>query len=1022
MPWEPERWERVKNLFEKAAELPEEAREAFLRRECPDDEEIRNEVRRLLGFGAVAEAFVDRIPGVAGMLAEAAEGPRSCEPGEVLAGRFRIVRLVGRGGMGEVFEAFDELLEQRVALKTIRPEIVHEPKMEERFRREILLARQVTHPNVCRVYDFVKTDRLGFLTMEFLEGETLAQFLRRRKRLALDEARPLIDQMAAALAAAHRAGVVHRDFKSANVFLTQERDGGTRVVVTDFGLARSTAPDEAESATGMGAGTPAFMAPEQLDGRPVGPAADIYALGLVMYEMATGSLPYTGDSPLQVAVRRLREKPKPPRAVAPEVDSRWEAVILRCLEAEPEDRFAEASGVVKSLASRYSLPWIRIRKSWRLGTVAIVTVVGVGLGVAGGRWLWAPRPAPAAEALFQIGVAALADGTYSRAARMLELALEKDSHHVPIRLRLAEAYWRLDQPRKAQEQLLRVAEQNVWHIDDRRLHAGVRALVLRDFGAAEAAMAARVGSPFAPPAPGPRLDLARAQDAAEQIPRAAETYRAVLEESPNHPAALLRLAGLADQQMQTDRASWLYQRATAGYQRMLNEEGMALTLVQQAMGQQFVSVREARKLLTQAESISAVALTAGMRSRLRLARAVMEVMNGDSEAAERGARQGVALAQAAGLEAQAAAGMVDLGLAHLVKSELGKAREVYAEAGKLAQGSGALYWEKRARLGQAWAAALDTGRTAEATAALDEVEPFFVANRYRRDALQCWRIRADMLYSAQELEAAQELYAKTAEAAREGGDERIRRRARENQADILMQLGQFPQAARVLRENMAEYAREGADKQFPVHYFQCRVALGKVLSVQGRSDESRRVLTELLADPALKSVQIRLQARIALAATEGEAGQEQAANELVRQAVAEAPEGPARDEARQQECLSAKTVSLCLAVKEELRAHRSVGFLAHVQSGLAQAYLAEGKKELAAVELAAAIAVFERQQSRNNVFYNRVLQMVAGTGTPEAAQEAWNRLATSWTVDERRLYLSRGPVRRWVDTTGLSLQ
>jgi tRNA A-37 threonylcarbamoyl transferase component Bud32/tetratricopeptide (TPR) repeat protein len=804
VPWEPERWERVKQLFEQAAELPEAEREAFLLRECADDAEIRREVHRLLGFGAVAEAFVDRAPGVAGMLSEVADGPRSCQPGEVLAGRFRIVRLVGRGGMGEVFEAFDEVLEQRIALKTIRPEIVHEPKMEERFRREILLARQVTHPNVCRVYDFVKTERLGFLTMEFLEGETLTQFLRRRKRLSLNDARPLIEQMAAALAAAHRAGVVHRDFKSANVFLTQDRDGETRVVVTDFGLARSMAPGETESATGMGAGTPAFMAPEQLDGRPVGPAADIYALGLVMYEMATGSLPYAGDSPLQVAVRRLKEKPKPPREVTPEVDSRWEAVILRCLEAEPEDRFAEASGVIKSLASRYSLPWIRVRKSWRLGTVAVVTLVGITIGVAGGSWLWAPRPAPGAENFFQMGVAALADGTFARAARMLELALEQDPEHVPIRLRLAEAYWRLDQPRKAQEQLLLVEQRTLWHIDDRRLHDGIRSLVLRDFGSAARALEQRIGSPFAPAAPGPRLDLARAYDAAENVPAAAAAYEAVLRESPNHPAALLRLAGLADQQLHFDRAGRLYQRAEAGYKRMLNEEGMALTLVQQAMGQQFVSVLEARRLLTKAESISEAALTPGMRSRLRLVRAVMEVLNGDSAGAEQRAREGVAIAQAAGLEAQAAAGMVDLGLAYLVKSQLGTAQETYAEAGRLARSSGAIYWEKRARLGQAWAAALDNGRKAEAGAALYEVEPFFVANRYRRDALQVMRIRADVLFSAQELEAAEILYERTALAAKEGGYEPVRQRARQLQAEILMQLGRLPDAARVFRETMAE--------------------------------------------------------------------------------------------------------------------------------------------------------------------------------------------------------------------------
>ncbi|MCU0732753.1 MAG: protein kinase, partial [Hyphomonas sp.] len=915
----------MKSLFEKAAELPEAERSEFVLRACPDDEEIRREVERLLQFGAITEAYLDRPPVVGSILTELADGPRSCQPGELLANRFRIVRLVGRGGMGEVFEAFDEVLQQRIALKTIRPEIVHESKMEERFRREILLARQVTHPNVCRVYDFVKTDRIGFLTMEFLEGETLAQFLRERPRLSLDEARPLIEQMAAALAAAHRAGVVHRDFKSANVFLTKERDGSTRVVVTDFGLARSVTPAEAESETTMGAGTPAFMAPEQLDGRPVGPAADIYALGLVMYEMATGSLPYAGDSPLQVAVRRLREKPKPPRAVVPEVDSRWESVILRCLETEPEDRFAEAGSVVEGLSSRYSLPWIRVRKSWRLGTVAVVTVVGIGLGVMGGRWLWAPRPAPGAEAFYQQGVAALADGTFARAARMLELALEKDSNHIPIRLRLAEAYWRLDQPRKAQEQLLRAEERTIWHLDDRRLHHAVRALVLRDFPAAVQALEQRVGSPVAPPAPEPRLDLARALEAAESVKQAVATYEAVLQENPQHPAALLRLAAIADQRLQADRAGQFYRRATAEYGRRLNEEGLAATLVQQAMGLQFVSASDARQRLAEAERISEAALTPAMRSRLRLVRAVMEVLNGDSAAAEQWAKEGVAVARQAGLEAQAAAGLVDLGLAYLVQSKLETAREVYAEAGRLAESSGAIYWGKRARLGQAWAAALDTGRQSEAVAALREVEPFFESNGYQRDLLLCWRIRADALFSAQQLEEALKLYELTANKAQEVGEERTRRRARQLQGELLIQLGRFPAAVRVLQANLAEYQEEGADKQFPVHYYQCRLLLGRALGFQGRLEDSRNVLTALLEDRDMKSAQIQLQTRIALAATESEAGRGRPADALVAQALADAPEGPARDEARQQQCLRERQVPVCLAVKAELRAHKSFG-------------------------------------------------------------------------------------------------
>jgi hypothetical protein len=182
------------------------------------------------------------------------------------------------------------------------------------------------------------------------------------------------------------------------------------------------------------------------------------------------------------------------------------------------------------------------------------------------------------------------------------------------------------------------------------------------------------------------------------------------------------------------------------------------------------------------------------------------------------------------------------------------------------------------------------------------------------------------------------------------------------------------------------------------------------------------VLEELLADPAMKSEQIRVQAQIALAATEGEAGLKEASAGLVQRALAEAPAGPARDEARQQECLQAKTVPVCLEVKAELQAHRNLSFLPHVQMALAQAYLQVGKKELAGAELAGALAGFERQGSRHNIFYVRVLQLAAGTGTPEVAAEAWRRLATSWAAADRRQYLSRGPLRRWVQEAGLQLQ
>ena len=285
---------------------------------------------------------------------------------QLVGDRFRIVRFIAAGGMGEVYEAEDLELHEHVALKTIKPEVAQDERAIARFKREALLARQVTHPNICRIFDLFHhrpPEAVGsgsapsvvkFVTMQLLAGETLADRLR-RGGMTTAEALPLVTQMADALDAAHQAGVVHRDFKSTNVMLLPRQTGGSpRVVVTDFGLALRPG-DEASgrqtfaTMTGEVLGTPDYMAPEQVEGREVTPSTDLYALGLVMYEMVTGSRPFAASTPLAAAVRRLSEKPQSPRALAPDLDPAWESAILRCLQRQPEDRFHRAGDVVAAL-------------------------------------------------------------------------------------------------------------------------------------------------------------------------------------------------------------------------------------------------------------------------------------------------------------------------------------------------------------------------------------------------------------------------------------------------------------------------------------------------------------------------------------------------------------------------------------------------------------------------------------------------------------------------------------------------
>jgi eukaryotic-like serine/threonine-protein kinase len=306
---------------------------------------------------------------------------RSFAPGDVAAGRYRIVRFLAQGGMGEVYEAEDLELRDPVALKTIAPHLAADPHVVERFKREILLARKVTHPNVCRLLE-LGAHRAGpgskvlFLTMELLQGETLQQRLKRDGRLRPAEALPLVRQMCAALGAAHDVGVVHRDFKAANVMLVPAAahpepgprlPSPVRVVVMDFGLARLNASEEDDTGsitqTGALVGTPAAMAPEQLKGEEATAATDVYALGLVLYEMLTGTRPFSGPLPGWI-YKRLTEPAPSPRLLSPELDAAWEAAVLRCLEREPAHRFASAQQVVQALEGPMPAPSpIRPRRS-----------------------------------------------------------------------------------------------------------------------------------------------------------------------------------------------------------------------------------------------------------------------------------------------------------------------------------------------------------------------------------------------------------------------------------------------------------------------------------------------------------------------------------------------------------------------------------------------------------------------------------------------------------------------------------
>jgi len=296
-------------------------------------------------------------------------------PGEVLLERFKILRSIGVGGMGHVYEARDLALQVRVAIKMMRASLVRDRRVLDHLRREVILARQVTHPNVCRIFEFYEVTHretnLAFLTMELLVGQTLAHRIRVQGPLELESALPLFAQLADALAAIHVRGIVHRDFKSANVVLVESQPE-VRCVVTDFGIARGTLVDmtgESYRSSDLdAAGTPAYMAPEQRQGMQVGPAADIYAFGVVVRETLTGSLPHATH-----AIRKL------PRRLA--------SVLDLALSMDPERRPQDPHQFLRLLQRSTRRPGTAIR----VGLTASLLLL-LGLAAIGASSRWKSRP------------------------------------------------------------------------------------------------------------------------------------------------------------------------------------------------------------------------------------------------------------------------------------------------------------------------------------------------------------------------------------------------------------------------------------------------------------------------------------------------------------------------------------------------------------------------------------------------------------------------------------------------------
>jgi serine/threonine protein kinase len=662
----PEKWRRLNRLFEEALELAAEDRAAFVERVRGEDEYLGSELASLLRGHEQQTWSLDQ-PLMARAIFEESS---VFAPGRTILARFQITRLLGRGGMGEVYQAMDLELGQVVAVKTIRPDIAGDPKMLERFHHEVQLARRIVSPYVCRIHElFVLPDGAGprtsaFLTMEFLEGTTLADRIRDEGPLQWKEAEAIALGLCEGLQAIHLSGVVHRDLKSRNIMLTA-RNGTTQAVVMDFGLARQVAAGAALGSTVSGterqaiAGTPEYMAPEQFEGGPLSVATDVYALGVVLYEMVTGVRPFSASSTIGAAVRRAK-RPASASSLQRGLPRRWDLVIARCLEYEQGDRFQSAADAAEFLRAKpfsiaSSKRLLKTAKTHPRLSLALLAFV-VALSILGYVWFRQHRyhpPSGEAQRWYEDGVAALREGTYLKATNALKQALANDGRFALAHARLADAYNELDYYGEAKDELLKASssaiDQTLPNLYKRYMEA-IRATVLHDFTAAQLDYSAILHDlPESAKADG-YVDLGRAFEKVGDLSDAVVNYTVAAKIAPQYPAAFIRLGVLEGRQNHNVAAEAAFDTAERLYMASSNYEGMAEIAYQRgSMNTSNADYPRARTELMQAFRIAENLHNTQLKARVLCRLSNLETLSLNYAQATKWAQEAMSLAETEGL-------------------------------------------------------------------------------------------------------------------------------------------------------------------------------------------------------------------------------------------------------------------------------------------------------------------------------------------------------------------------------------
>jgi tetratricopeptide (TPR) repeat protein/tRNA A-37 threonylcarbamoyl transferase component Bud32 len=795
-----ERLRRISTLVDSTFDLSLKELRSFLDRECPDDPGLRAEVeRRVLERSTITRLSIPVPPRLRHTL----------DAGDIIADRYRIIRLIGRGGMGEVYEAHDQLLNENVALKTLREDLAGEEAVLERFQQEIALSRKVTHPNVCRIFEVgihrsASHPAMLFFAMELLQGQTLADRLH-AGRLTRDEAFPIAIQLAEGLQAAHQAGIVHADFKSANVILVQS-NASVRAVITDFGVARleagNTVVDETRSLHGHDtirvAGTLAYMSPEQLSGDRVTTASDIYSFGIVLFEMACGQRPFDDADVIKSAMLRVSGPPASARSHVPALDERWHAAITRCLQREPGRRFRSAG----DLASWFrDARWWDVRHWTRLDRIRAATAAVLVLTAVIAGWIWSQRsyqPPAEAQRAYALGVNALYSMTYETARKALEQSVAIDPSFALAHASLARAYDELDYTDRAKDAMLRAVaaaqESRLSPADDRKLRA-LQFMVSRDYERAAPIVKELEADARIADRPAAALESGWLAQQMENTDAAAAAYQRALTLDPSYAAAKLRLGFLFGRQGGKDeQALAAFGEAEGLYRTAGNIEGVTQTLLERAnLLDRRNREKEAMPMIEDALTMARAVGNRYQEVRLRFIQATAVRDLGDTARAAMLVREAIDAALAENMDNLAANGQIDLGNLHLRAKQLELAEPVFRRALDIARRAKVARIAARA---QASLGALleQLHRPAEATPLMEAALLFYREAGYRRESVQAATVLGGLHRLAGESDKAIQVLTDALPLAVQLEDQRVEAQIHERLADSLSDRGSWSAA------------------------------------------------------------------------------------------------------------------------------------------------------------------------------------------------------------------------------------